>query len=53
MQFFAQFGEIVEGAVILDRNTGKSKGFAFVTFANIDEARAAIDAPDKNLDVSL
>lgn len=34
---FAQFGEIVEAKVICDRDSGRSRGFGFVTF-NDDEA---------------
>ncbi|XP_010545168.1 PREDICTED: RNA-binding protein 24 [Tarenaya hassleriana] len=31
-RYFEQFGEIVEAVVITDRNTGRSKGYGFVTF---------------------
>jgi RNA recognition motif-containing protein len=34
---FAQFGEIAEAKVICDRDSGRSRGFGFVTF-NDDEA---------------
>ena len=37
---FAEFGEIVEAKVITDRETGRSRGFGFVSYAN-DEATAA------------
>ena len=30
--FFLQYGEIEEAVVIYDRNTGKSKGYGFVSF---------------------
>ena len=43
---FAQFGEIVEAIVITDRNTGRSKGFGFVTFANEADAQKAKDEMD-------
>ena len=39
---FARFGEITEAKVITDRNTGRSRGFGFVTFAQAAEAEAAI-----------
>ncbi|XP_019420500.1 PREDICTED: RNA-binding protein 38-like isoform X2 [Lupinus angustifolius] len=31
-RYFEQFGEIVEAVVITDKNTGRSKGYGFVTF---------------------
>ncbi|KAA0201713.1 hypothetical protein HAZT_HAZT000091 [Hyalella azteca] len=30
-EFFEEFGEIEEAAVIIDRQTGKSKGYGFVS----------------------
>lgn len=38
---FAKFGQIVEAAVVLDRDTGRSRGFGFVTFENALEASEA------------
>lgn len=40
-QAFANYGEVVEAKVITDRETGRSRGFGFVTFA---DAKAASDA---------
>jgi RNA recognition motif-containing protein len=39
---FSRFGEIVEAKVITDRETGRSRGFGFVTFANDDGAASAV-----------
>src|SRR3989338_5146018 len=39
---FSPFGEITEAIVIMDRYTGRSKGFGFVTFANEADAEKAI-----------
>ena len=39
---FSRFGEIVEAKVITDRETGRSRGFGFVTFANDEGATSAI-----------
>lgn len=36
---FTQFGEIVEATVVVDRDSGRSRGFGFVKFQ--DEASAA------------
>lgn len=43
---FAPHGEIEEAKVILDRNTGRSRGFGFVTFASAENAKAAMEAMD-------
>jgi RNA recognition motif-containing protein len=39
---FSQVGEIADAAVVMDRYTGQSKGFAFVEMTNDEEAQAAI-----------
>ncbi len=39
---FSRFGEIVEAKVITDRETNRSRGFGFVTFANDESAASAI-----------
>ena len=41
--YFGQFGEVTDVKVITDRESGRSKGFAFVQFADDDMAQAAID----------
>ncbi|KAF8101863.1 hypothetical protein N665_0201s0173 [Sinapis alba] len=38
---FASFGELVDARVITDRETGRSKGFGFVTYATIQDAEKA------------
>lgn len=38
--FFSEFGKVVDATVMLDRESGRSKGFGFVTFedaANADQ----------------
>jgi len=42
-ELFAQVGEVVSAAVITDRMTGRSKGFAFVEMATEEDARKAIE----------
>jgi cold-inducible RNA-binding protein len=39
---FSQAGTVTEVALIKDRDTGSSKGFAFVTMSTQDEANKAI-----------
>jgi cold-inducible RNA-binding protein len=41
---FEAHGTIQSAQVIVDRDTGRSKGFGFVEMDNADEAQAAIDA---------
>ncbi len=40
---FSRFGEIAEAKVILDRDTGRSRGFGFVTFTSDEAAATAIN----------
>ena len=40
---FSRFGEIVEAKVITDRETGRSRGFGFVTYSNDESAVTAIN----------
>ena len=41
---FAQFGAVAAARVVMDRESGRSKGFGFVEMNNADEANAAIAA---------
>ncbi len=41
---FAQHGEVEEVAMITDRETGRPRGFAFVTMPDSAQATAAIEA---------
>lgn len=43
-QLFSQFGTVQSADIIMDRGTGRSKGFAFVEMASDSEAQSAIDA---------
>ena len=42
-QLFAQAGTVESASVIEDRDTGRSKGFAFVEMSTKEEAAAAIE----------
>ncbi|KAL4280505.1 hypothetical protein GQ457_03G029870 [Hibiscus cannabinus] len=48
--YFQQFGEILEAAIITDKNTGKSKGYGFVTFREPESARKACVDPNPVID---
>lgn len=41
---FGQYGHVAEANVIMDRETGRSKGFGFVDMPNQSEANEAVDA---------
>ena len=43
-QMFEEFGTVQSAQVIMDRDTGRSKGFGFVEMSSDAEAQAAIDA---------
>ena len=39
---FAQYGQVASAQVIMDRDTGRSKGFGFVEMGSDQEAQAAV-----------
>jgi len=41
-QLFAQVGTVVESVVIIDKRSGRSKGFGFVTMSSEEEAKKAV-----------
>lgn len=58
-EMFSGYGEVVSARVITDRDTGRSRGFGFVEFANETSAAAAMEALDgsmvegRNISVSI
>src|SRR4051794_23862394 len=42
-EIFAAYGTVTSAQVIMDRDTGRSKGFGFVEMSSDTEAQAAID----------
>ncbi|CAJ2679265.1 unnamed protein product [Trifolium pratense] len=40
---FSQYGEVIDSKIINDRETGRSRGFGFVTFADEKSMRDAIE----------
>lgn len=45
---FERFGEVSSAKVIIDRETGRSKGFGFVEMPNDEEGNEAINALDNS-----
>ncbi len=41
---FAEFGDVASATVMMDRDTGQSKGFGFVEMSSAESAQAAISA---------
>ena len=44
VELFQQYGTVTSGQVIIDKFSGRSRGFGFVEMSQDDEAQAAIDA---------
>jgi RNA recognition motif-containing protein len=45
-EIFGAFGEVSAVALITDRDTGRSKGFAFVEYSNDEDAKVAMSEMD-------
>ena len=45
-QIFSDFGEVVSAKVIMDRDSGRSKGFGFVEMSDEESAQKAIESLD-------
>jgi RNA recognition motif-containing protein len=46
---FSQYGDVAKVSIIIDRETGRSRGFAFVEMGNSHEARAAIQGLNRSM----
>jgi len=49
-EIFSQYGEISDFAMIMDRDTGRPKGFGFITFATQEAAEKALEQNGKDMD---
>lgn len=49
-RYFEQFGDVLEGVVIADKHTGRSKGYGFVTFRDPEAASRACANPNPVID---
>jgi RNA recognition motif-containing protein len=47
--FFANYGTVVDAVVIMDKMTGRSRGFGFVEMETEEQAQKALDANGKDL----
>lgn len=46
---FSAYGQISDLAMIMDRDTGRPKGFAFITFATQQAAEKALEQNNRDL----
>jgi nucleolin len=51
-ELFAEFGSVSDAKVITDRDTGRSRGFGFVTLSTAQEVQEAISALDGVVSIS-
>lgn len=49
-EIFAQYGEVATVRVIKNTRTGRSKGFAFVTYADCKDAKKALSANGETIE---
>ncbi|KAD3640073.1 hypothetical protein E3N88_29296 [Mikania micrantha] len=47
LEFFSKFGEIDDGPLGLDKQTGKPKGFALFVYKSVESAKKALEEPHK------
>ena len=50
LEFFKQFGEVEDGPLGLDKQTGKPKGFALFVYKTVESAKKALEEPHKNFE---
>ena len=48
--FFSQYGKVVDCTVMVDRESGRSKGFGFVTFEDASNTDQLVGQPNLILD---
>jgi RNA-binding protein Musashi len=48
--FFATYGKVVDATVMVDRESGRSKGFGFVTFEDAQDTDRLVGKTDLFLD---
>lgn len=41
-QYFERFGEVTDAVVMMDRSTGRSRGFGFITFSSEQSLKAVL-----------
>jgi len=49
-EYFSDYGRIVDLRVVKDRKTGRSKGYAFITYSNVREAKKSLESHGSDMD---
>lgn len=47
---FMEYGQVIDAMIIKDRDTGRSRGFGFVSFDSSEDAENAVKADDSEID---
>lgn len=47
-EIFSQYGTVTDASILMDRTSGRSRGFGFVTMSSQSEGEAAINALNGN-----
>lgn len=50
LEFFSKFGEIEDGPLGLDKQTGKPRGFCLFVYKSVESAKRALEEPHKNFE---
>ncbi|CAN4123205.1 unnamed protein product [Withania somnifera] len=50
LEFFSKFGEVEEGPLGLDKQTGKPKGFCLFVYRSVEGAKKALEEPHKSFE---
>ncbi|XP_061352296.1 UBP1-associated protein 2A-like [Gastrolobium bilobum] len=50
LEFFRQFGEVEDGPLGLDKQTGRPKGFALFVYKSVESSKKALEEPHKNFE---
>ena len=48
--FFSSYGNIADVRIVKDRKTGRSKGYAFITFSNAREANKSLESHGQDME---
>jgi len=48
-EFFSQWGTVLSAKIIMDRDTGRSRGFGFVEFENEADAQKVLNLSEEEL----